>query len=198
MKTQRSKKARGVIAALAVLPLALGMSACQFGVTTQSGGDKGGSNPAASESNGSASSQATGAPKPRTSQVQGTWEGGISGKSFRVDVNAVVVKDGVTTLTMTFTNAGSKDISGWYYSFGGDKMLSDDVKLTDPQNNLVYTPGKGPDKSCMCSKLESTSMSPGESRTVFTTFKGLPDGVNAVTVSVPNVAPFEGIPVTRE
>lgn len=206
MKAQRSGMARRALAALTALPLAFAMSACRIGLGGE--GDNGrsasGSAPASSASNGAASpqsglsSQATGASKSRPSQVLGTWEGSIDGDSYRVDVNSVVVKDGVTTLTVTFANTGATTIYGWYLAFGGPDMLADKVKLTDVQNNLVYSPGKGADGSCMCSEVDSAAMASGESRTVFTTFKGLPDGVNAVTVSVSNVAPFEGVPVTRE
>lgn len=204
MKTQRSGMTRRALAALTVLPLALAMSGCQLGLTKQEEG--GGSNPAPADSpsNGTGGSQtgsspqATSAPKSATSGVLGTWEGAINDKNFRVDVNSVVVKNGVTTLTFTVTNTGSKGVLMWYVAFGGNDLLSDDVKLSDPQNSLVYSPGKGADKSCMCSELDAASLEPGESRTVFTTYKGLPDGVGTVTVTIPNVAPFEGIPVTRE
>lgn len=205
MKAQRSGMARRALAALTALPLAFAMSACRIGLGGE-GDNGGGSNraPAASASKGADSSQsgssprATGASKSRASQVLSTWEGSIDGDSYRVDVNSVVVKDGVTTLTVTFTNTGSTTIYGWYLAFGGPDMLADKVKLTDVQNNLVYSPGKGENGACMCSEVDSAAMASGESRTVFTTFKGLPDGVNAVTVSVSNVAPFEGVPVTRE
>lgn len=212
MKAQRSGMTRRALAALTALPLAFAMSACRIGLGAEgsNGRNASGTAPASSASNGAASPQsgfsrqsgsspqATGASKSRPSQVQGAWEGSIDGDSYRVDVNSVVVKDGVTTLTVTFTNTGSTTIYGWYLAFGGSDMLTDKVKLTDVQNNLVYSPGKGADGSCMCSEVDSAAMASGESRTVFTTFKGLPDGVNAVTVSVSNVAPFEGIPVTRE
>ena len=205
MKAQRSGMARRALAALTALPLAFAMSACRIGLDPGEN-NGGGSNPApaASDSNGTGGSQtgsspqATGAPKPATSGVLGTWEGAINEKIFRVDVNSVVVKNGVTTLTFTVTNTGDKGTLMCYVAFGGNDLLSDDVKLSDPQNSLVYSPGKAADKSCMCSELDASSLEPGESRTVFTTFKGLPDGVGAVTVTIPNVAPFEGIPVTRE
>ena len=205
MKARRSGMARRALAALTALPLAFAMSACRLGL--DDGRDNGGGStpaPAASEPNGAGGSQtgsppqATGASKPAASGVQGTWEGAVNEKTFRVDVNSVAVKNGVTTLTFTVTNTGSKGTMMWYASFGGENMLSNDVKLSDPQNSLVYSPGKGADGSCMCSELDAASLEPGESRTVFTTFKGLPDGVGAVTVTIPNAAPFEGIPVTRE
>ena len=204
MKAQRSGMTRRALAALTVLPLAIAMSGCQLGISKQDEGGGSSPAPAASQSNGTGGSQATSSPqatgtaKPAASGVQGTWEGAINDKNFRVDVNSVVVKNGVTTLTFTVTNTGSTGILFWYVSFGGNNLLSDDVKLADPQNSLVYSPGKAADKSCMCSELDASSLEPGESRTVFTTFKELPEGVGAVTVTIPNVAPFEGIPVTRE
>lgn len=204
MKAQRSGMTLRALAALTALPLAFAMSGCQLGLSKQDNGNGPSPAPAASESSGSGGSQmgsspqATGAAKPAASQVQATWEGAINEKNFRVDVNSVVVKNGVTTLTFTVTNTGDKGTMMWYVAFGGNDLLSDDVKLSDPQNSLVYSPGKAADKSCMCSELDASSLEPGESRTVFTTFKGLPDGVGAVTVTIPNVAPFEGVPVTRE
>ena len=185
MKAQRSGMTRRALAALTALPLAFAMSACRIGL------DAGGSNPspAASESSGTtapqtgSSSQASANPRARSSQVLSTWEGKTgNGQNFRVDINSVVVKEDVTTLTMTFTNTGSKIQIWWMYAFGGQEMLSTHVKLID-----------------YCSGYQSTGLDTNESRTVYTTFKGLPEDLTAVDVKINGVGqPFENVPVTRE
>lgn len=199
MKAQRSGMARRAFAALAVLPLAFAMSACQFGLGGE--GDSGGSNPApaASESDGGSPPQASGEPKVRNSEVLGSWEGRIDSRDLRLDVNAVVVKDGVTTLTLTVTNTGSTSTYGWMNAFGDFSMLSSGVKLIDVQNRLVYSPGKGENGACMCSGYDNSALEAGASRSVYTTFKELPEGVTAIDVKIEGITePFENIPVTRE
>lgn len=199
MKAQRSGMARRAFAALAVLPLAFAMSACQFGLGGE--GDSGGSNPApaASESDGGSPPQASGEPKVRNSEVLGSWEGRIDSRDLRLDVNAVVVKDGVTTLTLTVTNTGSTSTYGWMNAFRDFSMLSSGVKLIDVQNRLVYSPGKGENGACMCSGYDNSALEVGASRSVYTTFKELPEGVTAIDVKIEGITePFENIPVTRE
>lgn len=202
MKAQRSGTARRALAALTALPLAFAMSACRIGL----GAEGSNPSPAASESSGTAdpqtdsSSQANGNPRARSSQVASTWEGKAgNGQSFRVDINSVVVKEDVTTLTMTFTNTGSKIYGNWMYAFGDQKMLSDHVKLVDYSRHLVYSPGKAEDGTCICSGRQSSGLDTGESRTVYTTFKGLPADLTKVDVEIKGVGtPFENVPVTRE
>ncbi len=199
MKAQRSGMARRALAALTALPLAFAMSACQFGLGGE--GDSGGSNPApaASESDGGSPPQASGDPKVRNSEVLGSWEGRIDSRDLRLDVNAVVVKDGVTTLTLTVTNTGSTSTYGWMNAFGDFSMLSSGVKLIDVQNRLVYSPGKGENGACMCSGYDNSALEAGASRSVYTTFKELPEGVTAIDVKIEGITePFENIPVTRE
>ena len=202
MKAQRSGMTRRALAALTALPLAFAMSACRIGL------DAGGSNPspAASESSGTtapqtgSSSQASANPRARSSQVLSTWEGKTgNGQNFRVDINSVVVKDDVTTLTMTFTNKGRKTLLSWMDSFGGEDMLTKDVKLIDYSRHLVYSPGKAEDGTCICSGYQEGGIDEGDSRTVYTTFKGLPEDLTAVDVEIEGVGePFENVPVTRE
>ena len=183
MKAQRSGMTRRALSALTALPLAFAMSACRIGL------DAGGSNPspAASESSG------TTAPQTGSSSQTG------NGQNFRVDINSVVVQEDVTTLTMTFTNTGSKIQIWWMYAFGGQEMLSTHVKLIDYSRHLVYSPGKAEDGTCNCSGYQSTGLDTNESRTVYTTFKGLPEDLTAVDVKINGVGqPFENVPVTRE
>lgn len=206
MKAQRSGKTRRILAVMTALPLALAMSGCHLSVWKRESG--GGSNPtpSASQSGDAAapqsnsSSQANGNPRARSSQVLSTWEGkvGIAG-SYRVDINSVVVKDDVTTLTMTFTNKGRKTYLSWMDSFGGEDMLTKDVKLIDYSRHLVYSPGKAEDGTCICSGYQEGGIDEGDSRTVYTTFKGLPEDLTAVDVEIEGVGePFENVPVTRE
>ena len=136
-------------------------------------------------------------------QPQGAFLPGsehLGGKeSFRVDINSVVVKEDVTTLTMTFTNMGPAIGIWWMSAFGDHKMLSDDVKLIDYSRHLVYSPGKAEDGTCICSGRQSSGLDTGESRTVYTTFKGLPADLTKVDVEIKGVGtPFENVPVTRE
>ena len=168
----------------------------------------GGSNPTPSASQSSdaaapqsnSSSQANGNPRARSSQVLSTWEGKVGiAESYRVDINSVVVKDDVTTLTMTFTNKGRKTLLSWMDSFGGEDMLTKDVKLIDYSRHLVYSPGKAEDGTCICSGYQEGGIDEGDSRTVYTTFKGLPEDLTAVDVEIEGVGePFENVPVTRE
>lgn len=202
MKAQRSGMARRALAALTALPLAFAMSACRIGL----GGEGSNPTPSASQSSGTAapqadsSSQASGNPRARSSQVVSTWEGKTGdGQNFRVDINSVVVKEDVTTLTMTFTNTGPKIQIWWMRAFGGDTALSEDVKLIDYSRHLVYSPGKAEDGTCICSGYQSSGLDTGESRTVYTTFKGLPADLTKVDVEIKGVGtPFENVPVTRE
>ena len=206
MKAQRSGKTRRILAVMTALPLALALSGCHLSVWKRESG--GGSNPtpSASQSDDAAapqsnsSSQANGNPRARSSQVLSTWEGKTDiGESFRVDINSVVVKDDVTTLTMTFTNKGRKTLLSWMDSFGGEDMLTKDVKLIDYSRHLVYSPGKAEDGTCICSGYQEGGIDEGDSRTVYTTFKGLPEDLTAVDVEIQGVGtPFENVPVTRE
>ena len=206
MKAQRSRKTRRILAVMTALPLALALSGCHLSVWKQESG--GGSNPtpSASQSGDAAapqsnsSSQANGNPRARSSQVLSTWEGKVGiAESYRVDINSVVVKDDVTTLTMTFTNKGRKTLLSWMDSFGGEDMLTKDVKLIDYSRHLVYSPGKAEDGTCICSGYQEGGIDEGDSRTVYTTFKGLPEDLTAVDVEIEGVGePFENVPVTRE
>lgn len=206
MKAQRSGKTRRILAVMTALPLALALSGCHLSVWKRESG--GGSNPtpSASQSDDAAapqsnsSSQANGNPRARSSQVLSTWEGKTDiGESFRVDINSVVVKEDVTTLTMTFTNKGRKTLLSWMDSFGGEDMLTKDVKLIDYSRHLVYSPGKAEDGTCICSGYQEGGIDEGDSRTVYTTFKGLPEDLTAVDVEIEGVGePFENVPVTRE
>ena len=202
MKAQRSGMARRALAALTALPLAFAMSACRIGL----GAEWSNPSPAASESSGTAapqtdsSSQASGNPRARSSQVLSTWEGKVSNShSYRVDINSVVVKDDVTTLTMTFTNKGGKTVLSWMGPFGGEDMLTKEVKLIDYSRHLVYSPGKAEDGTCICSGYQKGGIDEGDSRTVYTTYKGLPGDLTTVDVEIKGVGkPFENVPVTRE
>ena len=206
MKAQRSGKTRRILAVMTALPLALALSGCHLSVWKRESG--GGSNPtpSASQSDDAAapqsnsSSQANGNPRARSSQVLSTWEGKTgNGQSFRVEINSVVVKEDVTTLTMTFTNTGPKIGIWWMSAFGDQKMLSDNVKLIDYSRHLVYSPGKAEDGTCICSGRQNSGLDTGESRTVYTTFKGLPADLTKVDVEIKGVGtPFENVPVTRE
>ena len=208
MKAQRSGKTRRILAVMTALPLALALSGCHLSVWKRESG--GGSNPtpSASQSDDAAapqsnsSSQANGNPRARSSQVLSTWEGKTgNGQSFRVDINSVVVKDDVTTLTMTFTNTGDKIAfpAEWMNNFGGEDMLTKEVKLIDYSRHLVYSPGKAEDGTCICSGRQNSGLDTGESRTVYTTFKGLPADLTKVDVEIKGVGtPFENVPVTRE
>ncbi len=206
MKAQRSGKTRRILAVMTALPLALALSGCHLSVWKRESG--GGSNPtpSASQSGDAAapqsnsSSQANGNPRARSSQVLSTWEGKVGiAESYRVDINSVVVKDDVTTLTMTFTNKGRKTLLSWMDSFGGEDMLTKDVKLIDYSRHLVYSPGKAEDGTCICSGYQEGGIDEGDSRTVYTTFKGLPEDLTAVDVEIEGVGePFENVPVTRE
>ena len=207
MKAQRSGKTRRILAVMTALPLALALSGCHLSVWKRESG--GGSNPtpSASQSDDAAapqsnsSSQANGNPRARSSQVVSTWEGKVGHRSFRVDINSVVVKDDVTTLTMTFTNTGDKIAfpAEWMNNFGGEDMLTKEVKLIDYSRHLVYSPGKAEDGTCICSGRQGSGLDTGESRTVYTTFKGLPADLTKVDVEIKGVGtPFENVPVTRE
>lgn len=206
MKVQRSGKTRRILAVMTALPLALALSGCHLSVWKRESG--GGSNPTPSASQSgdatapqsNSSSQANGNPRARSSQVLSTWEGKVGiAESYRVDINSVVVKDDVTTLTMTFTNKGRKTLLSWMDSFGGEDMLTKDVKLIDYSRHLVYSPGKAEDGTCICSGYQEGGIDEGDSRTVYTTFKGLPEDLTAVDVEIEGVGePFENVPVTRE
>lgn len=206
MKAQRSGKTRRILTVMAALPLALALSGCHLSVWKRESG--GGSNPtpSASQSGDAAapqsnsSSQANGNPRARSSQVLSTWEGKVGiAQSYRVDINSVVVNDDVTTLTMTFTNKGRKTLLSWMDSFGGEDMLTEEVKLIDYSRHLVYSPGKAEDGTCICSGFQEGGIDEGDSRTVYTTFKGLPEDLTAVDVEIKGVGtPFENVPVTRE
>lgn len=78
-------------------------------------------------------------------------------------------------------------------------MLTKDVKLIDYSRHLVYSPGKAEDGTCICSGYQEGGIDEGDSRTVYTTFKGLPEDLTAVDVEIEGVGePFENVPVTRE
>lgn len=78
-------------------------------------------------------------------------------------------------------------------------MLTKEVKLIDYSRHLVYSPGMAEDGTCICSGFQHAGMDAGDSQTVYTTFKGLPEDLTAVDVEINGVGkPFENVPVTRE
>ncbi len=201
-----------IITCLAILPLALSMGACSSSFGGQDKDDTNNSPLTQSASSSPENSEDTnsttknGANSKYTSaidgsQVVGTWEGKINDNSYRIDINAVVVHNGTTTLTFTITNTGLAEISSFSSDFGNfpSDIVSDNTRLVDLENHLIYDPGKTDDGRCLCSRFTGAKLKADESIQLFTTYKELPESTTSIAVSFTNVpAPIENIPVTRK
>ncbi|MFT4217342.1 MAG: hypothetical protein QM619_09195 [Micropruina sp.] len=135
-----------------------------------------------------------------------------------VSLNELSVRDGVTTLTWTVANAqpaGSKGIGiqmsantfgdgiiarvpGTDDPVENDQYYVDGVFLLDAVNKLRYLPARDSQGVCVCSYAPSSLfIAPGGSMPFSATFKGLPEGVTTVDVSIPRVGTFTRVPVQR-
>lgn len=213
--TMSRPRSRRLLLALAAAPLALALSSCSVGLSGGSSSPDGGSDSASassqsaahgsSESSASASptGEASGAAQKSSSAdastVLGTWEGEVKGHQLRIDVNAVSVERGLTRLTLTATNTGSSAINDWMLLFGGANMLALETKLVDTANRMIYSPGVVPKTArCLCTTYTGEDLEPGASSTVYTTYTGLAEGVDAVDVMLRGAsAPIADIAVTR-
>lgn len=134
--------------------------------------------------------------------------GGVANMS--VQVNSVVVRDGVTTLTYSLTNSGKErfqvaaslsdgilqQVNG--KAVDGDGLSADGTYLVDTASAQRYLVGRGPNGACVCDQgLAGAFIAPGESRSFSSVFKALPDAVTKVTVVVPGAGAFTDVPVTR-
>ncbi|MDO4260310.1 MAG: hypothetical protein Q4C87_12405 [Actinomycetaceae bacterium] len=137
----------------------------------------------------------------KPSQVLATWEGKApDGAAGRFEINEVLVSDGMTRLTFTMTNTGQTE---WEEGgiLGVRELLRDEIQLVDSKNHLIYKPGKTEDGECLCTNLKTRPALPaGESLTLYTTFKALPEGVDTVSVNMSGAItqPFENVKVTRK
>lgn len=218
-----STRQRGLrfIALAAVTPVAFALSACTIGLTNPASDNSGNnsstsqqekedtSSSAADKKEDSASTEtkkeekSDAAPaessKIDPSKVLGTWQGKTEEGEMKVDINSVIVTDNVTTLTLTITNMGpTKADYTWPNAFGGSfDLLRKSTKILDTKSNLVYSPGLGEGSQCICSE-SFMDLEPGDSQTVYTTYKALPEDVKTVTIMMEGTLPFENIPVTRK
>lgn len=142
----------------------------------------------------------------------------FSGTPVVVSVNELVVRNGVTTVTWTVTNAQPAGTSGLGIQttadFFGDGQIArkpgtdqpvpddqyyvDGVYLLDTANKLRYLPARDSEGVCVCTySPSSVFIRPGASQSFNNVFKGVPDGVGGVDVTIPRVATFRDIPVQR-
>ncbi|QWW19551.1 hypothetical protein I6B53_10840 [Schaalia sp. 19OD2882] len=227
MKTL-SRKTTGLVAAIALAsPLTLGLGGCTATFGIQQG--EGASSSASASSQSGESTPATPSDKPATRAPQTGGEeasghpaatkGASSGSTdtskvhasqdivagnhkFRVDVNSVIVKDGVTTLTMTITNTDTKPATPWQRLLdpvGNNLLVGDRLALVDMTKKLLYRPGKTADGHCLCTEqVTGEAIEAGDSRVLFQTFAALPEDVSTVNVQWRFAPlPFESIPVER-
>ncbi|PID98017.1 MAG: hypothetical protein CSA82_01555 [Actinobacteria bacterium] len=205
-----------IFASLALVPLALSISACSGSFGGQDKADTNDSSstqptPSSSDTidkdanNKKGDSDSTSTSTADNSQILGTWEGAIYRRSYKIDINSLIVQNGETTLTFTLTNTGPENVSFFDINdtdFGSITrgMLESSTYLIDVDNHLIYDPRTTDDGDCLCTTIDdSETLEPDESVTLFTTFTELPESTTSVTVSFAHVPmPIENIPVMRK
>lgn len=197
------------------------LSACAFGVGSPSGA---GSNTPGS---GSSEAQASGAPTssasgtaatfPNATETLATWEGNVLDGKLRIDINEVLVSDGMTRLTFTVTNTGPTELDAkWKDAFKGDNtvaefldegypiFLRNGIRLVDPQAHQIYTVGRfGNDQltgHCLCTDDTTIgALKSEQSLTLYTTFQALPEERDTINVDIAGTKHvFENVKVTRK
>lgn len=147
-------------------------------------------------------------------------KGTANSEPATIALNEVAVRDGVTNVTFTLTNAyastGTADrhkiqLKAGMFGDGqaatdpatgeamtDDRYTVDGVYLIDGVNKLRYLPARDSSGICVCSRADSsTFLAPGQSYTFSVTFKAIPEGVETVGVSIPIVGTFSKVPVQR-
>lgn len=213
MNPQPSTRLIRILTLVAALPLAFTLSSCSvwFSDSSGSGASDSGTEASATQSASSSSTEDTTSeatlPLPEngrvdTSTVLASRDVTVDGTKARIDLNAIIVKDGMTTLTMTLVNTDSTEISMWPQELGSMYATLGPryVEMIDVDNRLIYKPGLTQESDCLCSDWpKHDNLEPGGSRVLWTTFEALPEGVDTVTVKYqPVQALFEDAPVTRK
>lgn len=142
----------------------------------------------------------------------------LDGTPATISLNELSVHDGVTTLTWTVTNDRPAGTSGVGIqmqagTFGDgqtarvpgtdnevpeDRYYVDGVYLVDGVNKLRYLPARDSQGVCVCSYApSSTFIRAGQSLLFSAVFKGVPDGVATVDVTIPRAGTFTKVPVQR-
>lgn len=199
-----------------LLPLA----GCTIGNTpTTSTAPTGPSTETASPASAAATPSA-GEPSPVASDlpVLAARKTSLDGTPATISLNELSVHDGVTTLTWTVTNDRPAGTSGVGIqmqagTFGDgqtarvpgtdnevpeDRYYVDGVYLVDGVNKLRYLPARDSQGACVCSYApSSTFIRAGQSLLFSAVFKGVPDGVDTVDVTIPRAGTFTKVPVQR-
>ncbi|MDO4260309.1 MAG: hypothetical protein Q4C87_12400 [Actinomycetaceae bacterium] len=192
------------VTVMAVVGLAL--SACALGVGGPAAGGGDG------QASGATATSDGGAATPTAAGVLGTWEGDVLNGKLRIDINEVLVSEGMTRLTFTVTNTGPTELDDdWKNQFRGNsnsvveglsRFLRDGIQLIDMKNHLVYEPGRANegDYECLCTADDTIgALKSGESIELFTTFKALPEEMDTVAVNIIGTRQiFENLKVTRK
>ena len=136
-----------------------------------------------------------------------------------LSLNEVRVRDGVTTVTWTVTNDETDGtgmplanvLGGSWFSDGqhakapgtnenvpDDLSYADGVFLVDAVHKLRYLPARDAQGVCVCSRSSFNDyVAPDGSASLSAVFKAIPDGLDTVTVSIPNVGAFSDVAVQR-
>ncbi|MFT4294282.1 MAG: hypothetical protein QM582_02590 [Micropruina sp.] len=147
-------------------------------------------------------------------------KGTANSEPAAITLNEVAVRDGVTNVTFTLTNAyqgtgtpqrhriqlrpgmfgdgqaATDPTTG--RSMTDDLYAVDGVYLIDGVNKLRYLPARDSSGVCVCSRADSSVfLMPGQSYTFSVTFKAIPEGVETVGVSIPIAGTFSKVPVRR-
>lgn len=221
------QNSRRIAALALALPLAFSLSACSVGLSTSGGGETDNTAPASQHPQSTAAEEpAADAPESSVKKandsesdkdaskkknengaspvsnnvptdVVASWQGMTDNGQVRLDINSVVVKDGLTQVTLTGTNIDSSKNLDWATDWGGMFMLEERTKLFDPKSRLSYSAGETDGGDCLCT-TDFKSLEPGQSQSAFVTFQGLPEGVDKVNIVIEGLLPFEDVPVTRK
>ena len=143
----------------------------------------------------------------------------LNQQKVTVSLNAVAVSGGVSIVTWSVRNDETQGVGVMLATVNGHNYFSDGqiarvpgsntdvpddlsyvdgVFLVDAGNRLRYLPARDEAGVCVCSRSAYTDIvGPGESASFSAVFKAVPDGLDTVTVSIPQVGAFTRIPVER-
>lgn len=104
-----------------------------------------------------------------------------------------VVNDGTGRIDLTGTLAEEPLPGQTDPNAQGDSLSASGIGLLDPVHNQLSLPLSTQDGACLCSKMLSRLLGPGQSTEVYAMFPAPPPEVTAVTVVVPLTVPFQDV-----
>lgn len=135
-----------------------------------------------------------------------------NGEDLTVDVLSVRDDGSLTTVDVRITNNGDSKFQIANFFHDGDNSVpgtdqndpllyqsARGIHLIDTANDKIHRTAFDSAGNCLCTTgLSSTFIEEGESHTLYTSVASIPDGVDEVSVVIPNVGSLPKVPVTRD